>query len=92
MVPTPWLCSVLALPTADADTLSGACSAFGSYITGLVATILVMNYAGAAQPALLYIVPAVLGGVLGHALIKGELQQVRCSVPGWTRQARSPHN
>ena len=58
------------------DGRLAARSAFGSYIAGLVTTILVMNYAGAAQPALLYIVPAVLGGVLGHALLKGELQQV----------------
>ena len=52
------------------------CSAFGSYALGLGVTIGVMNWFGAAQPALLYIVPAVLGGVLGHAQLRGELQQV----------------
>lgn len=36
----------------------------------------VMNVWNAAQPALLYIVPCVLGAVLLHACIKGELMEV----------------
>ena len=52
------------------------CSAFASYAIGLAATILVMNYFSAAQPALLYIVPAVLGGVGIHALLKREFNLV----------------
>ncbi|KAK9791124.1 hypothetical protein WJX73_002663 [Symbiochloris irregularis] len=49
-------------------------SAFASYGLGLTATILVMNWFSAAQPALLYIVPAVLGGVGLHALLKHEFK------------------
>ncbi len=51
-------------------------SAFGGYVAGLLATIGVMNYFNAAQPALLYIVPGVLGAVLGHAWINREFKQV----------------
>lgn len=43
---------------------------------GLATTIIVMNVFEAAQPALLYIVPAVLGAVSLHALILGEAKQV----------------
>ncbi|GMH35840.1 hypothetical protein BSKO_03708 [Bryopsis sp. KO-2023] len=51
-------------------------SAFGGYIGGLAMTIVVMNVFNAAQPALLYIVPAVLGSVFLHALKNGEFKQV----------------
>lgn len=51
-------------------------SAFFGYCLGLVTTIFVMNYFEAAQPALLYIVPGVLGSVLLHAYLKGELAAV----------------
>lgn len=51
-------------------------SAFGGYILGLATTIGVMHYFNAAQPALLYIVPAVLGAVFIHALIVGEFKQI----------------
>jgi Signal peptide peptidase len=34
----------------------------------------------AAQPALLYIVPAVLGAVAVHAQLRGEFLQVNCSM------------
>ncbi|GIL83522.1 hypothetical protein Vretimale_10342 [Volvox reticuliferus] len=51
-------------------------SAFGGYVAGLAATIVVMNVFQAAQPALLYIVPAVLGAVLGHAFLAGEFKDV----------------
>ncbi|GAB4813141.1 hypothetical protein N2152v2_000187 [Parachlorella kessleri] len=51
-------------------------SAFGGYVAGLATTIVVMNVFNAAQPALLYIVPAVVGAVLAHAAARGELSQV----------------
>ncbi|GFR51918.1 hypothetical protein Agub_g14402 [Astrephomene gubernaculifera] len=51
-------------------------SAFGGYVAGLAATIVVMNVFQAAQPALLYIVPCVAGAVLGHAWLARELQPV----------------
>mmetsp|Transcript_70370 Transcript_70370/g.223014 ORF Transcript_70370/g.223014 Transcript_70370/m.223014 type:complete len:389 (-) Transcript_70370:208-1374(-) len=52
------------------------CSAFGGYAGGLAATIVVMNVFKAAQPALLYIVPAVLGAVGVHAWIRGEVKDL----------------
>lgn len=51
-------------------------SVFWGYVGGLGTTILVMNYFKAAQPALLYIVPAVLLTVAGHAALRGELSRV----------------
>ena len=50
--------------------------AFVGYVAGLVATIVVMNAFQAAQPALLYIVPAVLGAVGAAALARGEVAAV----------------
>jgi len=49
---------------------------FWAYAGGVGTTIFVMNYFKAAQPALLYIVPAVLGAVALHAAIRGELSQL----------------
>ena len=51
-------------------------SAFGGYIAGLATTIVVMNVFEAAQPALLYIVPAVLGAVSLHAALRKETSKV----------------
>ncbi|EFN53579.1 hypothetical protein CHLNCDRAFT_36436 [Chlorella variabilis] len=51
-------------------------SAFGGYAAGLVTTIVVMNVFQAAQPALLYIVPGVLGATLIHAAVRGEVRDV----------------
>ncbi|KAG2440716.1 hypothetical protein HXX76_003573 [Chlamydomonas incerta] len=51
-------------------------SAFGGYVAGLIATIVVMNVFKAAQPALLYIVPGVLGATLGHAWLAREFKSV----------------
>lgn len=42
--------------------------AVGGYMVGLATTIVVMNVFNAAQPALLYIVPAVLLSVMGRAV------------------------
>lgn len=44
---------------------------------GLGTTIVVMNVFEAAQPALLYIVPAVLAAVLGHAAINQQFLEVK---------------
>lgn len=44
-----------------------------SYALGLVATVGVMYFFNAAQPALLYLVPACLGGSLLVGVIRGEL-------------------
>jgi len=48
----------------------------GGYVLGLGTTIAVMNIFNAAQPALLYIVPAVLGAVAARAAVAGELPAV----------------
>jgi len=52
-------------------------SAFWGYVGGLGATIAVMNIFQAAQPALLYIVPAVLLAVGVHAQLRGEFRKAR---------------
>ncbi|PKU59462.1 signal peptide peptidase 1 [Dendrobium catenatum] len=49
-------------------------SAFFGYTVGLVLTIAVMNWFQAAQPALLYIVPAVIGSVAIHCLWNREVK------------------
>ena len=46
------------------------------YTVALITTIVVMNVFQAAQPALLYIVPSVLGFVTVHSMINGELSKV----------------
>lgn len=43
------------------------------YVFGLLFTLAVMQVFGHAQPALLYLVPGVLGGLWGTALFKGDL-------------------
>ncbi|XVF69475.1 hypothetical protein PTKIN_Ptkin11bG0085300 [Pterospermum kingtungense] len=49
-------------------------SAFLGYTVGLVLTIVVMNWFQAAQPALLYIVPAVIGFLAAHCIWNGEVK------------------
>ena len=51
-------------------------AAYAGYVAGLAATIVVMNVFEAAQPALLYIVPAVLGCVGALAGARGEAKAV----------------
>ncbi|GLU18888.1 hypothetical protein SLE2022_351650 [Rubroshorea leprosula] len=51
-------------------------SAFLGYTVGLVLTIIVMNWFQAAQPALLYIVPAVIGFLAAHCIWNGEVKQL----------------
>lgn len=47
-------------------------TAMFGYTAGLIATLVIMNVFKAAQPALLYLVPAILGSVGLHAWISGE--------------------
>lgn len=49
---------------------------FIGYALGLSVTIFIMDWFKAAQPALLYIVPAVLGCTGLHAYVKGEFQDL----------------
>jgi len=46
----------------------------GGYIIGMLTTLVIMHVFEHAQPALLYLVPGVLGSVWLGALIKGELR------------------
>lgn len=45
-----------------------------SYAAGLICTVAVMYFFKAAQPALLYLVPACLGGSLAVAAVKGQFK------------------
>ncbi|CAH9134557.1 unnamed protein product [Cuscuta epithymum] len=49
-------------------------SSFIGYTAGLALTIFVMNWFQAAQPALLYIVPAVIGFLAVHCLWNGDVK------------------
>eukprot|EP00270_Netrium_digitus_P008788 TRINITY_DN2643_c0_g1_i2.p1 TRINITY_DN2643_c0_g1~~TRINITY_DN2643_c0_g1_i2.p1 ORF type:complete len:357 (+),score=98.05 TRINITY_DN2643_c0_g1_i2:452-1522(+) len=51
-------------------------SSFFGYFLGILTTIVVMNYFKAAQPALLYIVPAVIGCLALHAVAMGETREL----------------
>lgn len=51
-------------------------SGFIAYFVGLVLTVLVMHTFKAAQPALLYLVPACLGTPIALALIRGEISEL----------------
>ncbi|CAM8967218.1 unnamed protein product [Rhodiola kirilowii] len=51
-------------------------SAFLGYIVGVVLTIVVMNWFNAAQPALLYIVPCVIGFLATHCIWNGEVKEL----------------
>ena len=46
------------------------------YFAGLATTIIVMNVFQAAQPALLYIVPGILGATFIRALVAGEVKAI----------------
>ena len=47
-----------------------------AYTIGLMATVGIMHFFDAAQPALLYLVPACIGASLLMAVAKGELKQL----------------
>ena len=51
-------------------------ASFFGYVLGLGTTIVIMNVFNAAQPALLYIVPAVLGATAVAGAARGELKAV----------------
>jgi len=51
-------------------------SAFIGYAVGVILTIVVMNWFQAAQPALLYIVPAVIGFLASHCIWNGDIKPV----------------
>jgi len=46
------------------------------YFLGLATTIFVMHYFKAAQPALLYLVPACIGSSMGLAVVRGEVDDL----------------
>jgi len=47
-----------------------------AYVLGLITTLFVMIQFNAAQPALLYLVPACLGSSFGCALYRGEVKEL----------------
>ena len=47
------------------------------YFAGLATTIVVMNVFNAAQPALLYIVPGILGATFLRALVAGGVKELK---------------
>ena len=49
---------------------------FVSYVLGLVATVAVMHFFDAAQPALLYLVPACLGSSMLCSVVRGEFNKL----------------
>lgn len=51
-------------------------SAMAGYAIGLCLTIAVMTHFGAAQPALLYLVPACLGATILTGFVRGELTEL----------------
>jgi uncharacterized membrane protein YeaQ/YmgE (transglycosylase-associated protein family) len=51
-------------------------AAMVGYVAGLIATLIVMYKFAAAQPALLYIVPGVVGAVFAQAVARGEVSQL----------------
>jgi minor histocompatibility antigen H13 len=51
-------------------------SALIGYFIGMSLTMFVMIFFGAAQPALLYLVPAVLGSSFATALLRGEVREM----------------
>lgn len=48
-------------------------AAIVGYITGMITTLIVMRIFKHAQPALLYLVPGVVGSLWGTAVVRGEL-------------------
>ena len=49
-------------------------TSLSGYVLGMLCTLGVMHVFGHAQPALLYLVPGVLGSLWGTALIKGDIK------------------
>lgn len=76
VIPGVFVALMLRYDVAHARRTAYFRSAFTGYVAGLGATIVVMNVFKAAQPALLYIVPALLGTVAAHAAYRGEFGSV----------------
>jgi minor histocompatibility antigen H13 len=64
------------LPSGMSSRLPYFRAVMSAYVAGLVTTIVAMNMFSAAQPALLYLVPACLLTVLTLAFFKGELAEL----------------
>lgn len=67
---------VSALPPSIAGSIFPKVYFYASvvgYVLGMVVTVIVLNVFHHAQPALLYLVPGVLGALWGTALARGEL-------------------
>lgn len=77
----PWpLCLLSPNPAKDIpDSIRGGSfpkpyftASIAGYVTGMLVTLFVLNAYNHAQPALLYLVPGVLGALWGTGLIRGE--------------------
>ncbi|KAF8470848.1 signal peptide peptidase-domain-containing protein [Kalaharituber pfeilii] len=66
-----WNCGMADLPGVFPKTYFYA--SLGGYVAGMLTTLVVMHVFNHAQPALLYLVPGVLGSVWGTALVRGEV-------------------
>jgi minor histocompatibility antigen H13 len=76
VVPGFWVALMLRYDVQHKMETSYFRTVFVAYTVGLGTTIWMMNYFKAAQPALLYIVPAILLAVFGHAAIRGEVKKL----------------
>jgi len=76
VVPGFWVALMLRYDVEHKMQTSYFRTVFVAYSAGLGTTIWMMNYFNAAQPALLYIVPAILLAVFGHAAIRGEVTKL----------------
>ena len=62
------------------------------YFLAMICTLAVMDIYGHAQPALLYLVPGVLGSLWGTALVKGDIKALWVFDESEDDQAHSPPN
>jgi minor histocompatibility antigen H13 len=76
VVPGFWVALMLRYDVQHKMETSYFRTVFVAYTVGLGTTIVSMNYFNAAQPALLYIVPAILLAVFAHAAVRGELKKL----------------
>lgn len=76
--------SVLTVPKSQAETYNSPATfrktyfhaSMIGYIIGMLATLIVLNVYQHAQPALLYLVPGVLGALWGTAFARGEIGEM----------------
>jgi minor histocompatibility antigen H13 len=76
VIPGFWVALLLRYDVGHGFATAYFQTVFWAYVAGLVTTIGVMNFFKAAQPALLYIVPAVLLAVAGYAALRGEVAKL----------------